>query len=55
MYKIICQTINAKVCSQEGNSPDCILKFLNIINSKNLIIKYFTVGKIRSSYPIMKA
>jgi len=34
------QTIGAKVNCQKGNSPDYLIKYNNIIKSKNLKIKY---------------
>lgn len=34
--KIIDQTNSAKVVGQEGNSPDYLLKFVNIEKYKNL-------------------
>jgi len=34
------QTVSAKVNSQKGNSPDYLIKFINIAKYKNLKIKY---------------
>lgn len=49
------QTISAKVGGREGNSLDCLLKFINIVKYKNLKILTSSGGKLGSSYPIMKA
>jgi len=49
------QTIGAKVGSRNGNSLDCLLKFINIVKYKNLKIVRLSGGKLGSSYPIMKA
>ena len=55
LNKKISQTIGAKVYSQEGNSPDCILKCANITKIKNVILIIAVRGQLGSSYPLKKA
>ena len=42
-----------KVHSREGNSPDCLLRSLNILkNKKNIKKLRYLVGGLRSCHPL---
>jgi len=41
LFNIINQIIGAKVNTQKGNSPNYLLKFINIVNYKIIKINYY--------------
>ncbi len=48
------QTFGAKVVSREGNSPDCKIKLLIILNTK-IVAWLGVIGRFGSSHPFKKA